>query len=151
MDLPFMMVKRRKQFFSSSEASDFWWRLRTDFCTHPDSVSYETLNPTYVSWKKRAKRQRFLGNVWGGGGGWKVDSIARSSDWCASSLKSTACFLVESLNPTYHERKGQTSKGFWGMLEEEGGKWIQLLGRRSERDHLRAANGFTEMTPILDA
>ena len=57
----------------------------------------------------------------------------------------------ETLNPTYHERKGQTSKGFWGMLEEEGGKWIQLLGRRSERDHLRAANGFTEMTPILDA
>ena len=37
------------------------------------------------------------------------------------------------------------------MLEEEGGKWIQLLARRSERDHLRAANGFTEMTPILDA
>ena len=53
----------------------------------------------------------------------------------------------------YHERKGRKGKGFWGMFEEEeeGGKWIQLLARRSERDHLRAANGFTEMTPILDA
>ena len=35
-----MMVKRKKYFFSSSEASDFWGRLRNDFCTHPDSVSY---------------------------------------------------------------------------------------------------------------
>ena len=26
--------------FSSSEASDFWGRLWTDFCTHPDSVSH---------------------------------------------------------------------------------------------------------------
>jgi len=31
--------KKKKIFFSSSEASDFWWRLRKDFCTHPESVS----------------------------------------------------------------------------------------------------------------
>ena len=39
----------------------------------------------------------------------------------------------ETLNPTYHERKGRKGKGFWGMFEEEeeeeGGKWIQLLAR----------------------
>ena len=42
MDLLFLMVKR-KNIFSSSEASDFWGRLRTDFCTHPDTVSYPEL------------------------------------------------------------------------------------------------------------
>ena len=43
LDLLCLIVKIKKKKLSY-EASDFWWRLQTDLCTHLESVSYSELH-----------------------------------------------------------------------------------------------------------